>query len=185
MDSQRPEPTRETNLQANRQRAKHPEERHLLELPAPFRYSTANQACWYLGAFLLAAGLVGFVVPGLFFAHLNRMHNFILVFTGLGSLLLGLGKPDYIAKKICYWLGSFYTLMGIAGFAFGVREISLTRPTVTGVPVESSFLWKLIPGRFELGAVDHSVHLVVGLLFLVSAYFTLQKHRTSKDVTWH
>lgn len=184
MDSQHQEPTPESNLKGNRQRLKHPEERRLLELPAPFKYSAANQACWYLGISLLAIGLVGFVVPGLFYAHLNRMHNFLFVLTGVAAFLLGLSKPDYVAKKVCYWLGGFYTFMGVAGFAFGVRELSLTRPTVSGVPAETAFLWKLIPGRFELGTVDHSFHLVVGLIFLTCAYATLRRDRDHK-VTWH
>ncbi|WP_413288592.1 hypothetical protein [Bdellovibrio sp. HCB337] len=176
MDLQHPESTREKE----RERVQRP----LPELPAPFKFSTANQACWYLGACLLALGLVGFVVPGLFYAHLNPTHNVIMILTGIASILLGLTRPDYVAKKVCYALGGFYTFLGIAGYAFGVRAISTTRPTVSGIPEESSFLWRLIPGRLELGTVDHGIHLVVGLIFLACAYFTL-RGSSSKSVTWH
>lgn len=158
----------------------------LPELPAPYKFSAANQACWYVGAFLIAAGVVGLVVPGLFYAHLNPIHDYIFILTGVGSVLLGIGKPDYTAKKICYWLGGFYTLMGVAGFLLGVRAVSLTRPTVSGAPAETAFLWKPLPGRFELGTVDHSVHLLVGVIYLASAYFTLRKHHAGpSEPTWH
>jgi hypothetical protein len=172
------EPTREST------KAKAPR-RPLTALPAPFRYSAANQACWYLGVAILATGLVGFVVPGLFYMHLNPTHNLIFIFTAVAALVLGIFKPDYVAKRVCIWLGGFYTLMGIAGFAFGTRQLSLTRPTVSGMPQETSFLWKLIPGRFELGTVDHSFHLIVGLTFLLAAYFTLRDHASYENKTWH
>lgn len=184
MDLQHPDPTPESELEKKRRLARTTEKGPVPELPAPFRFSPANQACWYLGASLLALGLVGFVVPGLFYSHLNPPHNVIMILTGIGSVILGLIKPDYVAKKVCYAMGGFYTLLGVAGFAFGVRALSTTRPTVTGIPEESSFLWRLIPGRLELGTVDHSIHIAVGLIFLACAYVTLRKP-TPKNVTWH
>lgn len=159
--------------------------RPLPALAAPFRLSSANQTCWYLGVLLIAIALVGLVAPGIFSAHLNMAHNILFLVTGAGSLILGLIKPDYIATKICYALGAFYLLLGIAGFAFGVRALSLTRPTVSGLPAESAFLWRLIPGRFELGTVDHSIHLAVGILFFIGAYLTIRKPRADNKVTWH
>lgn len=183
MDLQHPDSTPELEREKRSRAVLEENRRPVPELPAPFKFSVANQACWYLGACLLALGLVGFVVPGLFYAHLNPTHNVIMILTGIGSVILGLTKPDYVAKKVCYALGGFYTLMGIAGFAFGVRAISTTRPTVTGMPEESAFLWRLIPGRLELGTVDHWIHLVVGVIFLACAYFTLRG--PSKKVTWH
>lgn len=155
------------------------------ELPPPNKVSVANQVCWYMGAVLLATGLVGFVVPGLFGLHLNPVHNLILLVSGALSIWFGLTSPNYTAKRFSQWFGGFYLLLGIAGFAFGHRAISLTRPTATGLAEESSFLWQLVPGRFELGTGDHALHVIAGIVFLLGAYFTLRKARFSKDITWH
>lgn len=157
----------------------------LPQLPAPNKTSVANQVGWYLGGFMIALSIVGAIAPGLFQAHLNPIHNFILLASGVFSLWFGLKTIGYKAKKFCNWFGGFYLMLGVAGFAFGQRAPSLTRPTVSGVPEESAFLWKVVPGKFELGTVDHILHMMIGGIFLLGAYFTLRKIRPLRKSTWH
>jgi hypothetical protein len=176
MEMQGPEPQRES-----KQKIKSP----LPQLPAPNKTSIANQVCWYMGGLMMALGIVGYVVPNLFQAHLNPVHNLILVVSGALALWFGLNAVDYNAKKFSYWFGGVYMLLGVAGFAFGQRALSLTRPTVSGIPEESAFLWKLVPGNLELGTTDHVLHIVIGGIFLLGAYLTLRKVRPFNKVTWH
>lgn len=157
----------------------------LPELPPPNKVSVANQVCWYAGALVFAIGLVGFVVPGLFAMHLNPVHNMILIVSGAIAFWFGLTSPNYTAKRFSQWFGGAYLLVGVAGFAFGHRAISLTRPTSTGIAEESSFLWQLVPGRFEIGTADHVLHILVGAVFLLGAYLTLRGEKHSDKITWH
>lgn len=155
----------------------------LPELPPPNKVSLANQVCWYVGGLMIAVGLVGFVVPGVFGFHFNPVHNLIHAVSGALALWFGLTSPNYTAKRFAQWFGGVYLVLGLAGFAFGQRALSLTRPTATGIPEESSFLWRLVPGNFEIGTADHILHIVIGVVFLMGAYFTLrgEKHK----ITWH
>lgn len=159
----------------------------LPELPPPSKISLANQACWYAGILTLATGLVGFVVPGLFYMHLNPVHNLILAVSGAIAFWFGLTSPNYTAKRFSLWFGGVYLLFGIAGFAFGHRAMSLTRPTASGMPEESSFLWRLVPNHFELGTADHILHILIGAVFLIAGYFTLKtmKRPVKEKITWH
>lgn len=154
-------------------------------LPPPNKISAANQTCWYTGAAVLATGIVGFVVPGLFSLHLNPVHNLILMVSGALAVWFGLTSTDYTAKRFCNWFGGVYFVWGLAGFAFGQRAISLTRPTTTGIAEESSFLWRLVPGRFEIGTGDHVLHLIIGAIFLAAAFMTLRGVRHKDKITWH
>jgi len=157
----------------------------LPKLPSPNKISAANQTCWYMGAAILATGIVGFVVPGLFMLHLNPVHNLILIASGAISIWVGLTAVNFNAKRFCQWFGAAYILFGLAGFAFGHRALSLTRPTTTGLAEESSFLWQLVPGRFELGTGDHVLHLIIGAVFLISGFLSLRGYKRSDSITWH
>ena len=178
MDLQHPEPQREPQKKTQTP----PPQPQLLP---PNRVSPANQVCWYMGGLMMALGLLGYVVPGLFEAHLNPVHNLIHLVSGALALWFGLTSANYTAKLFCNWFGGAYMMLGVAGFAFGHRALSLTRPTVTGIPEESSFLWQLVPGKFELGTTDHILHIVVGGIFLLGAAFTLRKFRPTGKTTWH
>ncbi|MGZ3745243.1 MAG: hypothetical protein ACXVB1_04540 [Pseudobdellovibrionaceae bacterium] len=182
MEPQPPERQRELKPKIKESKIKVP----LPQLPAPNKVSVANQVCWYMGGLLVAISIVGAVIPGLFQAHLNPIHNFILLASGILSLWFGLTKMDFMAKKFCNWMGGFYMMLGVAGFAFGHRAPSLTLPPTQGAPEESAFLWPLIPEKFELGTVDHSLHMIIGIIFLLGAYFTLRKLRPiRRKATWH
>ncbi len=183
MDLQPPTPTPEPTPERQRRPAT---QGPLPALAAPNKASPANQVCWYLGAIALATGLVGFVVPGLFLLHLNPVHNLLLIVSGALAVWCGITAPNYTAKKFCSWLGAVYFVVGLAGFAFGHRAVSLTRPTSTGIAEETSFLWQLVPGRFELGTADHVLHIIIGVIFLAGAFLTLRGVRRHKEqITWH
>lgn len=157
----------------------------LPELAPPNKQSIANQTCWYMGAAVLATGIVGFVVPGLFGLHLNPVHNLILMVSGALAVWFGLTSTDYTAKRFSQWFGGVYFVLGLAGFAFGQRALSLTRPTLNGIAQESAFLWRLVPGSFELGTGDHILHLIIGTVFLLAAFFTLRGVKHKEKITWH
>lgn len=121
----------------------------------------AKTICKILGALLLIIGLIGIAVPDLMGAHLSTIHNVVHLVSGAAALYFGFKGSYPTAKRFCLVFGAVYGLLGIAGFFMGNGVASVP-------PAEhSSHMMKILPGQFELGVVDHVIHVILGGLFIL------------------
>ena len=110
-----------------------------------------------LGVVFILVGLVGFAAPTLLGAHLSAAHNVIHLVSGAISLYLGLKGSLSAAKTFCLVFGAVYLLLGVAGFAVGTGE---------------QLMLAVIPGTLELGTMDHVIHVLLGLIFIIGGIAT-------------
>ena len=117
----------------------------------------ANRIATILGVLFLLVGLAGFAAPNLLGAHLSLAHNIIHLVSGAISLWLGLKGTPSAARSFCLAFGAVYLLLGIAGFLAGDgAERMLT----------------LIPDQLMFGTMDHIIHVLLGLIYLVGGLTT-------------
>ena len=112
-----------------------------------------------IGIVFLLVGVVGFVKPDLMGTHLSLAHNLVHIISGAIALFFGLAGSLPPARNFCFIFGSLYGLLGVAGFALGTRG---TDPR----------LFTIIPGILELGRMDHTIHIMLGILFIIGAVTT-------------
>lgn len=120
-----------------------------------------------IGAVFILVGLVGFVAPGFLGAHLSLAHNLIHLVSGAVALYFGLKGTLPSARLFCIVFGIVYGLLGVAGFVAG-RQGTPSMPNMA----PDARLLSVIPGTLELGTVDHVIHLLVGILFLIGGFLT-------------
>jgi hypothetical protein len=90
--------------------------------------------------------------------------------SGAIALYLGFAGTLSAARLFCLVFGAVYLLLGVLGFALGAPGV----PTVagmTGMPSDNK-LWKVIAGQLELGTMDHIIHLLLGIIFLIGGLLT-------------
>lgn len=102
------------------------------------------------GALLVAVGLLGFVAPRIMGMHLGGAHSVVFLLSGALAVYFGLKATPAAARTFCVAFGAVYGLLGLAGF-------------VAGGP---GYTYTIIPGALVLGALDHLVHLFLGIVFL-------------------
>lgn len=130
-----------------------------------------------MGAAFILLGLLGFALDNFLGAHLTPFHNIVHLVSGAASLFLGLKGSLSAGKIFAYAFGAVYFLLGVAGFAFGMTSThSLPMEHADGGYNERMF--RMIPGHFELGTIDHSLHLAIGLVFIIGAVLTRQTNLT-------
>jgi hypothetical protein len=123
----------------------------------------AKKICTILGVVFLLVGVAGFAVPDLLGTHLSAAHSVIHLVSGGLALYLGLKGTNRTARSFCLIFGAVYGLLGIAGFVAGGEGA----PSA-GVPgPHDSHLLRVIPGVLELGRMDHIIHILLGVVFLV------------------
>jgi Domain of unknown function (DUF4383) len=130
----------------------------------------AKTICKILGVVFLIVGLAGFAAPGLLGTHLSLLHNIVHIASGAIALYLGFAGTLSAARLFCLVFGAVYLLLGVLGFALGAPGV----PTVagmTGMPSDNK-LWKVIAGQLELGTMDHIIHVLLGIIFLVGGLLT-------------
>ncbi len=110
-----------------------------------------------LGAAFILVGLAGFVAPHALGLHLSTTHNIIHLVSGAISLYLGLAGSLSAAKMFCYVFGAVYLLLGVVGFIAGSGDDRML---------------SVLPGALELGTMDHVVHVLLGLVYLVGGLMT-------------
>jgi hypothetical protein len=130
----------------------------------------AKTICKILGVVFLLVGIAGFVKMDLLGTHLSMAHNVVHLLSGIIALYLGFAGSLSAARLFCLVFGVVYLLLGIAGFALGTDAV----PTIAGMASmgKDSHLLKVIPGTLELGTMDHIVHLLLGILFLIGGLLT-------------
>jgi hypothetical protein len=124
----------------------------------------ANRVATILGVVFLLVGILGFVMPNLLGAHLSLAHNLIHLVSGAISLWLGLKGTPAAARKFCIVFGAVYLLLGIAGFVLG-----------TG----AERMLAVIPGQLDLGTMDHVIHVVLGIVYLIGGFMTAPVRATA------
>jgi hypothetical protein len=123
-----------------------------------------------MGVAFLLVGLIGFVSPAFLGTHLSMTHNLIHLGSGAVSLYFGLAGTLAGARLFDLVFGAFYGLLGVAGFLFGGAG-----PSTLGGPADmgnDGNLMKVIPGAFEIGTMDHTVHILIGLVYLIGGLLT-------------
>ncbi|MGA9995453.1 MAG: DUF4383 domain-containing protein [Pyrinomonadaceae bacterium] len=120
-----------------------------------------------LGAAFILVGIIGFVMPGFLGTHLSLAHNLIHIISGAVALYFGLAGTLGGARMFCLVFGAVYLLLGIVGFVAG-------HPGMPSMPDMSanSHLLVLLPHTLEFGTMDHVVHVLLGLVFLIGGFMT-------------
>jgi hypothetical protein len=122
----------------------------------------AKTVCKLLGVVFLLVGIAGFVKPDLLGTHLSLAHNLIHIASGAIALYLGFAGSAKAAKTFCLVFGVVYLLLGVVGFLLGQPGT----PEMAGMAADTR-LWKVLPGTLELGQMDHIVHILLGVVFLI------------------
>ena len=115
----------------------------------------AKTVCKVLGVVLLLVGCAGFAAPTLLGAHLNPAHNVVHIVSGVIALYFGFAGSLSGAKAFSLVFGVVYLALGILGLAMG-----------TG----AERMWMVGPRHF--GTIDHSIHILLGAVFLAGGLFT-------------
>ncbi|MCU1284123.1 MAG: hypothetical protein JWO13_473 [Acidobacteriales bacterium] len=122
-----------------------------------------------LGVIFVLVGIIGFIKHDFMGMHLSNAHNWIHLISGFVALYFGSATDLRSAKNFDYTFGILYLLLGVFGFLLG-------RPAIAGAGAgnmgSDSRLWSLIPGSLEFGSADHTVHILLGILFIIGAAMT-------------
>ena len=132
-----------------------------------------------LGVVFILVGIVGFVAPGFLGTHLSLAHNLVHIISGAVALYFGLAGTLAAARLFCLVFGAVYLLLGVVGFLMGAPG----KPTIPGMTdmASDSRLFALLPGTLELGTMDHTVHILLGILFLIGGLLTKADVRAAVD----
>ena len=124
-----------------------------------------------LGVVFLLVGVLGFIAPGLGGFHLSLAHNLVHIISGAVALYIGLKGTLASARLFCIVFGVVYALLGVAGYALGTNR----QHTLAGVPQghgTDSNLLQVIAGQLELASMDHGLHVLLGIIFLIAGLLT-------------
>lgn len=137
----------------------------------------AKTICKILGVVFLLVGLIGFAKPDLMGTHLSVVHNIVHIASGAIALYLGFAGTLSAARLFCIVFGLVYLLLAILGFALGSSAAS----TIPGMTHSDPNLWKVLPGQLELGRMDHIIHVLLAVLFLIGGFLTKDDVRRTVD----
>jgi uncharacterized membrane protein len=129
----------------------------------------AKTICTILGVVFILVGLIGFIKPDLLGTHLSLAHNLVHIISGGVALYFGLAGSLSGARLFCLVFGAVYLLLAVLGFLLGDGGPH-TMPDMTGA--NDANLWKVIAGTLELGRMDHIVHVLLGVVFLIGGFIT-------------
>lgn len=122
-----------------------------------------------LGIAFILVGIVGFVAPNFLGTHLSLAHNLVHIISGAAALYFGLAGSLSSARLFCIVFGIVYLLLGVVGFLLGGS--GTPSGTMAGMGTDSR-LFTVIPGQLEFGTMDHVVHILLGLVFLIGGFIT-------------
>jgi hypothetical protein len=112
-----------------------------------------------LGVVFILVGLAGFAMPGLLGTHLTMTHNLVHLISGAIALYFGFAGSLSGARLFCIIFGIVYALLGVCGFVLG-----------RGNP--DNMFDGLAALGLHLGTMDHIVHILLGVLFLIGGFMT-------------
>jgi len=109
-----------------------------------------------LGVVFILVGIVGFFAPTLMGTHLSTTHNLVHIISGALALYFGMAGTLSAARLFCIIFGIVYALLGVAGFLLGSGADRMLA----------------IDDLLMLGTMDHVVHILLGIVFLVGGFLT-------------
>jgi hypothetical protein len=109
-----------------------------------------------LGVVFILVGIVGFVDHNLMGTHLNTTHNLVHIVSGAIALYFGLAGTLSAARLFCIIFGIVYALLGVCGFLLGNGADRMLA----------------IDDLLMLGTMDHVVHILLGIVFLIGGFLT-------------
>jgi uncharacterized membrane protein HdeD (DUF308 family) len=124
-----------------------------------------------LGVIFMLVGIIGFINHDFLGMHLSNAHNWIHLISGIVALYFGTATDLRAARNFDYTFGALYLLLGLFGFMLGRPSIATVPGGAAPLPGDTR-LWRLIPGTLEFGSADHTVHILLGVLFIVGAAMT-------------
>jgi len=129
----------------------------------------AKKLSLLIGIVFILVGIAGFVLPNLLGTHLSLAHNLIHLISGAVAIYFGTSASLSAARSFCIIFGIVYGLLGVAGFLLGAAGT----PSIPGMEMTSDDrLFTVIPGQLELGTMDHAIHILLGVLFLIGGLST-------------
>ena len=129
-----------------------------------------------LGVVFILVGIIGFVSPGFLGTHLSLAHNLVHIISGAVALYFGLAGTLSGARLFCLVFGAVYLLLGLVGFLAGGPGTA-----TVGHLGHDDRLFALLPGQLELGTMDHVVHILLGIVFLIGGLLTKADVRAATD----
>jgi hypothetical protein len=119
-----------------------------------------------LGVVFILVGIVGFIVgkpadpmtANFIGTHLTTTHNLVHIISGAIALYFGLAGTLAAARMFDIIFGIVYALLGVCGFLLG-----------TGPDRMFDALGGL---GLHLGTMDHVVHILLGIVFLIGGFLT-------------
>lgn len=139
----------------------------------------AKTICKLLGIAFILIGIIGFLAPGLLGFHLSLAHNLIHLVSGALALYLGFAGTLHAARLFCIVFGVVYLLLGVVGYLLGGSS-QHTIPGITHGGTDSNLL-PVLPGNLELASMDHGLHVLLGLVFLIGGFLTRADHHHDHD----
>ena len=109
-----------------------------------------------LGVVFILVGICGFFAPHLLGTHLSTTHNLVHLISGAVSLYFGLAGTLSAARLFCIIFGVVYALLGVCGFLLGKDPGKM-------LPIDDLLM---------LGTMDHVVHILLGVVFLIGGFLT-------------
>ena len=120
----------------------------------------AKTVATIVGVVFILVGICGFLAPGLLGAHLSLAHNLVHLVSGAISLYFGVKGTLAQARLFCI-------IFGVVGMVAGAPGTA-----TVGHLAQDNHLLKLLPGTLELGTMDHYIHILIGVLYLVGGLMT-------------
>ena len=111
-----------------------------------------------LGVVFILVGLIGFVAPGFLGTHLSLTHNLVHLISGAVALYFGFSATLSAARLFCIVFGIVSALLGVCGFLLGDGPDRMFEA--------------LAPLGLHLGTMDHVVHILLGVVFLIGGFMT-------------
>ncbi len=118
-----------------------------------------------LGVVLLLVGVIGFFSHNFMGTHLNTTHNLVHLVSGALSLYFGLAASLPAARTFDIVFGVVYALLGVGGFLLG----------------SGSERMLAIDDLLMLGTMDHIIHLLLGIIFLIGGFLTRADLAAARD----
>jgi uncharacterized membrane protein HdeD (DUF308 family) len=109
-----------------------------------------------LGVVFILIGLIGFVSPGFAGTHLNTTHNLVHLISGAVALYFGFAASISAARTFDIVFGIVYGLLGVCGFLLGTGSERMLA----------------IDDLLMLGTMDHVIHILLGVVFLIGGFMT-------------